>query len=213
MYVPAYFQATPEQLSALLAEPGMVELVTPGPDGLVATPLPMLYQPAADGLGTLQGHVARNNPHWRAAAAATGESLVIVRGPDAYISPSWYPSKAEHGRVVPTWNYLTVHLHGRLVVHESTDWLLELVTRLTTVHEAAAGSSWQPTDAPSSYLEGQLRAIVGVELAISRVEAKAKLSQNRSAEDQASVIEALDSEGAAASAPASVAALMRDHLK
>lgn len=208
MYVPAHFQATPQQLSAVLADPGLAELVTPGPDGLVATPLPMLYQPAEDGLGVLQGHVARNNPHWRAAINAAGESLAIVRGPDAYISPSWYRSKAEHGRVVPTWNYLSVHLYGRLVVHESTDWLLELVTRLTAVHEAAAGSTWQPTDAPSAYLEGQLRAIVGLELVISRVEAKAKLSQNRSVADQQSVTDAL----APLDGAHDVAALMREHL-
>jgi len=193
MYVPAHFQATPEQLQAMLADPGLVELVTPAPDGLVATPLPMLYLPGTDPAdpGVLQGHVARNNPHWRAATAATGESLAILRGPDAYVSPSWYPSKAEHGRAVPTWNYLTVHLHGRLVVHESVDWLRDLVTRLTAMHEATVGSSWQPTDAPAAYLDGQLRAIVGIELLISRIEAKAKLSQNRSAADQASVISAL----------------------
>ena len=208
VYVPASFVASAEQLGMLLSAPGLVELVTPGPDGLVATPLPMLHQPAEDGFGSLLGHVARNNPHWRAAGAATGESLVIMRGPDAYVSPSWYPSKAEHGRVVPTWNYLTVHLYGRLVVHESTDWLLDLVTRLTAVHEADVGSSWQPSDAPSAYLAGQLRAIVGLELVVSRVEAKAKLSQNRPVADQASVTEALGSLGA----PGAVAELMRNQL-
>jgi transcriptional regulator len=209
MYVPASFAASAEQLSMLLSAPGLVDLVTPGSDGLVATPLPMLHRPAGDGFGSLLGHVARNNPHWRAAGTATGESLAIVRGPDAYVSPSWYPSKAEHGRVVPTWNYLTVHLYGRLVVHESPDWLLDLVTRLTAVHEAGVGSSWQPTDAPSAYLEGQLRAIVGLELMVSRVEAKAKLSQNRPVADQTSVIEALGSLDGPAS---DVAALMREQL-
>jgi transcriptional regulator len=189
MYIPAHFQATPEQQSALLAAPGLVDLVSPGPNGLVATPLPMLYQPAEDGLGSLLGHVARNNPHWH--CAGEPDSLAIVRGPDAYISPSWYPSKAEHGRVVPTWNYLTLHVYGRLVIHQSTDWLRDLVTRLTSVHEAAVGSSWQPSDAPAAYLDGQLRAIVGIELQISRIEAKAKLSQNRPAADQVSVVEAL----------------------
>ncbi|MFL6161591.1 MAG: FMN-binding negative transcriptional regulator [Jatrophihabitantaceae bacterium] len=213
MYVPAHFEASTEQLGRLLSAPGLVELVTPGPDGLVATPLPMLHLPA--GPGTLQGHVARNNPHWRAAGAATGESLAIVRGPDAYISPSWYPSKAEHGRVVPTWNYLTVHLYGRLVVHESTDWLRDLLTRLTAVHEAGVGSCWQPSDAPSAYLEGQLHAIVGLELLISRVEAKAKLGQNRSVADQASVVAALSGLPAPDQlpGPAGVATLMREQLE
>jgi transcriptional regulator len=205
MYIPAHFAATPGQLSALLAAPGLVDLVSTGPDGLVATPLPMLYQPADDGPGSLLGHVARNNPHWR--CAGESESLAIVRGPDAYISPSWYPSKAEHGRVVPTWNYLTLHAYGRLVTHESTEWLRELVTRLTAVHEAAVGSSWQPSDAPAAYVDGQLRAIVGIELRISRIEAKAKLSQNRSEADQASVIEALDT--LAAPAVSGVATRMR----
>jgi transcriptional regulator len=204
MYIPAHFQATPEQQSALLAAPGLVDLISPGPDGLVATPLPMLYQPADDGPGSLIGHVARNNPHWR--CAGEPESLAIVRGSDAYVSPAWYPSKAEHGRVVPTWNYLVLHVYGRLVIHESTDWLRDLVTRLTAVHEAAVGSSWQVSDAPAAYLDGQLRAIVGIELQISRIEAKAKLSQNRSDADQVSVIEALD---ALPSPGPDVATLMR----
>jgi len=188
VYVPSHFEASADQLAALLAAPGLVELVSAGPDGLVATPLPMLHVPSDSGPGSLYGHVARNNPHWRLAGAAT---LAIVRGPDGYVSPSWYPSKAEHGQVVPTWNYLTAHLHGRLVVHDSVSWLRDLVTRLTDRHEAAVGSSWQVTDAPLPFVDGQLRAIVGVELRIERIEAKAKLSQNRSAADQSSVITAL----------------------
>jgi transcriptional regulator len=208
MYIPAHFAATAGQLSALLAAPGLVDLISTGPDGLVATPLPMLYQPAGDGPGSLVGHLARNNSHWRCAGDPAAESLAIVRGPDAYISPSWYPSKAEHGRVVPTWNYLTLHVYGRVVTHEATEWLRELVTRLTAVHEAAVGSSWQPSDAPAAYVDGQLRAIVGIELQISRIEAKAKLSQNRPEADQASVIEALDT--AAAPAISGVATLMRE---
>jgi transcriptional regulator len=212
MYVPSYFEATPEQLGALLAAPGLVDLISPGPDGLVATPLPMLHQPAAErpgSPGSLLGHVARNNPHWRCAGESGVESLAIVRGPDAYISPSWYPSKAEHGRVVPTWNYLTLHVYGQLISHESTEWLRDLVSRLTEVHEPAAGSSWQPSDAPAAYLDGQLRAIVGLELRISRIEAKAKLSQNRSAADQTSVIEALTARPATGT---SVAALMHESV-
>ena len=204
--MPSYFEATPEQLSALLAAPGLVDLISTGLDGLVATPLPMLHQPAAEGPGSLLGHVARNNPHWRRADESGVESLAIVRGPDAYISPAWYPSKAEHGRVVPTWNYLTLHVYGQLISHESTEWLRDLVTRLTEVHESAVGSAWQPSDAPAAYLDGQLRAIVGLELRISRIEAKAKLSQNRSVTDQASVIQAL---GALPATEASVATLMR----
>jgi transcriptional regulator len=108
-----------------------------------------------------------------------GEALVILRGPDAYVSPDWYPSKAAHGRVVPTWNYVTAHVYGELVVHDDVEWLDGLVRRLTEKHEAGRPRPWSPDDAPPAFVAGQLRAIVGVELRISRVEAKAKLSQNR----------------------------------
>jgi len=204
MYVPSHFAASDVEVRQLLESGALVDLVSLGSDGLVSTPLPMLFVPSSGGLGSLQGHVARNNPHWasehrardervgnQSSLAADVESLAIVRGPDAYVSPSWYASKAEHGRVVPTWNYLTAHVYGRLVVHDSADWLRDLVTRLTDVYEAANGSSWQVSDAPGPFIEGQLRAIVGVELEITRVEAKAKLSQNRSEADQAGVVAGL----------------------
>lgn len=185
MYVPAHFAMSPAEQDELLSAVTTVDLISTTPDGLTATFLPMLYDRAT---GSLQGHVARNNPHWQ---DADGQSLAIVRGPDAYVSPSWYPSKAEHGRVVPTWNYVTAHVHGRLVVHHDVDWLRALVTRLTERHEAAMDSPWSVSDAPPAYLDGQLRAIVGLELVIERVEAKSKLSQNRSAPDQANVRAAL----------------------
>ncbi|HEY2043007.1 MAG TPA: FMN-binding negative transcriptional regulator [Jatrophihabitans sp.] len=188
MYVPAHFAATDQTVQSLLGSITAVDLISPSPQGLIATFLPMLYEPSADGPGVLLGHVARNNTHWR---DAHGESLVIVRGPDAYISPNWYAAKAEHGRVVPTWNYLTAHVYGRLVVHDDVEWLRSLVTRLTDRHEAGLPTPWAVTDAPSQYIEGQLRAIVGLELVIDRIEAKAKLSQNRSEADRAGVIEAL----------------------
>ncbi len=185
MYVPAHFAMSPAETAAMLADIGAVDLISPSPDGLVATFLPMLYDAAT---GSLQGHVARNNPHWQ----VPGEkSLVIARGPDAYVSPRFYPSKAEHGRVVPTWNYVTAHIHGSLVVHEDVEWLRSLVTRLTARYEAAAAEPWAVTDAPAAFVAGQLRAIVGVELVIDRIEAKSKLSQNRSAADQAGVVAGL----------------------
>jgi transcriptional regulator len=199
MYVPDHFAASAAEVAGLLASVTALDLITPGPDGLVASFLPMLHDPAS---GSLQGHLARNNPHWQAAAKATGDSLAIVRGPDAYVSPSWYPSKAEHGRVVPTWNYLTAQVFGRLVVHDDVDWLRALVTRLTERHETGQARPWAVTDAPSHYIDGQLRAIVGVELVITRIEAKAKLSQNRSEADQAGVIAGLGEQSP-------VAALMR----
>ena len=125
--------------------------------------------------------MARNNDQWR--SPPSGESLAIVRGPDAYISPSWYAAKAEHGRVVPTWNYVTAHVYGRLVVHDDPGWVEDIVRRLTAKHEAAGWppgqAAWSVDDAPRAFIEGQLRAIVGLELQITRIEAKAKLSQNR----------------------------------
>lgn len=190
MYVPSHFEATAEQLRGLLGGGGLVDLISVGAGGLLCTPLPMLHRPAADGPGVLLGHVARNNPHWSGLAEGF-ESLAILRGPDAYVSPNWYASKAEHGRVVPTWNYLTAQVYGRLVVHDDVEWLRALVGDLTEFHERSQESPWRVSDAPADFIDGQLRAIVGVELVISRIEAKAKLSQNRSEADRAGVVAGL----------------------
>jgi transcriptional regulator len=127
---------------------------------------------------------------------------VIVRGPDAYVSPGWYASKADHGRVVPTWNYVTAHVYGELVVRDDPVWVEDLVRRLTAKHEASMPHPWHVDDAPPAFVAGQLRAIVGVELRISRVEAKAKLSQNRSEADVAGVVAGLEGRGDHASAAA-----------
>ncbi len=132
---------------------------------------------------------------WPRRQQVIGEALVIVRGPDAYVSPSWYASTAEHGRVVPTWNYVTAHVYGQLVIHDDPDWVDALVRRLTDRHEADSPRPWSVDDAPASFIAGQLRAIVGVELVISRVDARAKLSQNRSAADIAGVIVGLEAAG------------------
>jgi transcriptional regulator len=137
--------------------------------------------------------VARKNDHWR--LRPTGESLVIVHGPDGYVSPGWYAAKREHGRVVPTWNYLTAHIYGELIVHDDPAWLESLVRRLTDRHEAERPAPWSVDDAPRDYTEAQLKAIVGVELRITRVEAKAKLGLNRSSEDVEGVIGGLRSSG------------------
>ena len=185
-------------LQQLLGNAGAADLVTSTQDGLVATLLPFLYEPGAGPHGSLVGHVARNNDQWR--APVLGDALVLVRGPDAYISPSWYATKAEHGRVVPTWNYLTAHVYGRLVVHDDPAWLARLVRRLTERYEALSTHPWSVDDAPERYVQGQLRAIVGVEVIISRIEAKAKLSQNRSPEDVDGVVEGLTARGDPASA-------------
>ena len=193
MYVPSHFAADQDAIRELLSNPGAANLVTSTERGLLATLLPFVYNPDAGDQGALLGHVARNNEQWL--LPALGESLVIVQGSDAYISPSWYPSKAEHGRVVPTWNYTTAHVYGRLVVHDDPAWVEDLVRRLTTLHEASSAEPWTVDDAPARFIAGQLRAIVGVELVITRVEAKRKLSQNRPAADIGGVIAGLRATG------------------
>ncbi|MQA32468.1 FMN-binding negative transcriptional regulator [Modestobacter roseus] len=196
MYVPAHFAAPDDAVTRLLAAPGAVDLVSVTPAGLTATTLPMVHDPDT---GTLRGHLARNNTQWR---DTVGEVLVIVRGPDAYVSPSWYATKAEHGRVVPTWDYVVAHVHGELVVHEDPEWLAAHVTALTDAHESGRTEPWAVDDAPERFVAGQLRAIVGVEVRIARVEAKWKLSQNRSAADVDGVVTGLYADGATAVADA-----------
>ncbi|MBV9795010.1 MAG: FMN-binding negative transcriptional regulator [Actinobacteria bacterium] len=193
MYVPAHFAVDDAQVHELLVHHGAADLITNTDQGLLATLLPFVFDPEAGPHGALLGHVARNNDQWR--IAARGESLVIVRGADAYISPGWYQSKREHGRVVPTWNYVTAHVYGNLIVHDDPVWVENLVRRLTAKHEAARAEPWSVDDAPEKFVAGQLRAIVGVELAITRIEAKAKLSQNRPEADVAAVIEGLRERG------------------
>ena len=206
MYIPKHFAAPDDDaVRDLLQHHGAADLVTSTSRGLLATLLPFVHEPSAEGAGRLLGHVARNNDQWR--EPALGDALVIVRGPDAYVSPSWYAAKSEHGRVVPTWNYVTAHVYGRLVVHDDAAWVESLVRRLTAKHEADQRQPWSVDDAPPAYIAGQLRAIVGLELQIHRVDAKWKLSQNRSAADVDGVVAGLsDEEPAAAHA---VAALMR----
>jgi transcriptional regulator len=179
---------------ALVRAVGAAELVSTGPDGYpLATRLPVVW----DG-DRLVMHIARANPHWRAVPAdATVPALAVATGPEAYVSPAWYASKAEHGRVVPTWNYSAVHLTGRLRRHDDPEWLRQAVTLLTDLHEGRRAEPWAVTDAPAAYVDQQLRAIVGLELEVERVEAKAKLSQNRSAEDRAGVVAGLRAEGGA----------------
>ena len=191
MYVPAAFEESrPEQVAAFLAAHPMAQLVTLTEGGLVATPLPMIYEPAAEGLGSLVGHVARGNPQWSQSLLEI-ETLAIFTGPNAYVSPNWYPSKAEHGKVVPTWNYETVHVRGTLVVHDEQDWKRALVSRLTDIHETRSAAPWAVTDAPADYIESMLRAIVGLEVRITSIQAKRKLSQNRPPGDVDGVIDGL----------------------
>ncbi len=197
MYLPeAFVEARPEVIAAFLAEHPMAQLVTMTSDGLMATPLPMLYEPSVDGLGSLVGHVARANPHWSVASPTPAvEALAIFTGANAYVSPNWFPSKREHGRVVPTWNYETVHVRGVFVVHDEVEWKRALVTRLTAHHESSFAAPWAVADAPPEYIEAMLKAIVGVEVQVTSIQAKRKLSQNKSAADVAGAIDGLSAAG------------------
>jgi transcriptional regulator len=200
MYVPSHFaEDRVEVLHEALRGAGLATLVTVGADGLDATHLPLLFLPGPGPLGRLVGHVARPNPQWRATPAGSA-ALAIVLGPDAYVTPSWYPSKRETGKVVPTWNYLAVHAHGAVRFFEERDRLLEVVTRLTDRREAARAHPWKVSDAPPDYLEAMLKGIVGVELTLTRLEGKWKASQNRAEADRRGVEEGLRAVGFAAMA-------------
>ena len=161
-------------------------LVTQGDQGLLASHMPLLLEPDQGPNGTLYGHLARANTQWHDLANGT-EALVIFAGQDAYISPSFYPSKAEHGKAVPTWNYTAVHAYGQVDVFDDAQRLLDVVTQLSDRHEAGRNEPWQVNDAPRDYIDGMLNAIVGFELPIGRLVGQRKLSQNRSAADQAGV--------------------------
>jgi transcriptional regulator len=170
-------------------------LVTHGPSGFRASILPMLFDPDDGTHGTLRGHLARGNPQWReidAGGDGAGEALAIFDGPDAYISPAWYMEKRLTGKVVPTWNYITVQAHGTITTVHDLDWLIPHVGRLVARHEATRPDPWALNDAPDDYVRTQARAIVGLELRIARLEAKAKLSQNRSEADIEGTITGLD---------------------
>jgi transcriptional regulator len=193
MYLPKHFKADPAHAQEVLVGIRVGDLVTSTAEGLYATFLPLIYDESVGERGALLGHVARKNKHWR--LDAVGESMVIVHGADAYITPNWYASKREHGRVVPTWNYVTAHIYGQLVIHDDAVWLEAFVRRLTDRHESEREQPWAVDDAPRDYTEGQLRGIVGLEVKISRVEVKAKLGQNRSSQDIDGVITGLRERG------------------
>ena len=185
MYIPDHFREDrPDVLHDAMRQIGFATLVT---TGLEANHLPMLL----DG-GVLRGHVARANPVWK---AGEGEALAIFLGPHAYVSPNWYPSKAEAGKAVPTWNYITVHAKGQIRWIQDADWLRAHVTALSDAHEAERPTPWKISEAPENYIATMLRGIVGFELAIAALDGKYKLSQNRDAADRDGVREAFASEG------------------
>ena len=191
--VGAFREERIDVMHALMRSHRLATLVTVHDGVPEANHLPLLIDPEPSPNGTLHGHVARANPLWRQADGQ--EVLVIFQGPQAYVTPSWYPSKRETGQVVPTWNYAVVHAHGTLVVHDDHEWLRALVTRLTDQQEAGLPQPWRVADAPADYLERMLGAIVGIEIPLARLSGKWKVSQNRTAADRAGVAEGLGSQG------------------
>ena len=191
MYQPPHFRddRTDVQHALMRAHP-LALLVTFGEGGLTANPVPLILHPERADKGVLRGHLARANPQWRTFDRAV-ECLAVFQGADAYITPFWYATKRETGKVVPTWNYAIVQVYGRLAAIEDADWLGEQVRSLTDRHEAARPSSWAVADAPKEFVRAQLKGIVGIEIAISRIEAKWKVSQNRNAADRTGVAEGL----------------------
>jgi transcriptional regulator len=191
MYTPKAFEvADLALLHAAMKQSELATLVTMTTQGLVATHLPLLLDEAKGEYGTLTGHVSRANLQWRE-TDPDAEALIIFPGLDTYVSPNWYPAKQETGRVVPTWNYAAIHAYGRLTFYEDPEWLRNMVTELTKRHEASFPAPWKVTDAPAVYIDSQLKAIVGFEFNIVRLEGKQKFNQNRSLEDRLGVIEGL----------------------
>ena len=190
MYTPPAFAVEDQaEIRAMVRAARIGTLVTFGPGGLMATPLPFVLEDTEDGFGVLHGHLARANPQW--STPVTGAAMAIFMGAEAYVSPGWYATKAETGKVVPTWNYEAVQLHGAVEFFTDPDRLLESVTRLTELHEAARERPWAIGDAPERFVAAQLRGIVGLRMPVRRVEGKRKMSQNRTAADRAGVAEGL----------------------
>jgi transcriptional regulator len=197
MYIPNSFaESDLPTLHAFIEAHPLAALVTSSPtDGLFATHLPLVLDRAASPLGTLVGHVARANPHARYALAGPLQALVIITGPEAYITPEWYASKRETGRVVPTWNYVAVHASGTLRVQDDPSALRRHLESLTRQHEANRPRPWHVSDAPADFIDQQMKAIVGIEIRIDRLEGKWKMSQNRTAADVDGVIGGLEASG------------------
>ena len=207
MYVPeAFRQHDVAALHAMMRAYPLATLVTATADGLDANHIPLLLDPEPAPFGTLRGHVARANRIWEH-ASGDADALVIFHGPDAYVSPSWYPSKQQTGKAVPTWNYVVVHAYGRPRFIDDSTWLRAHVTALSRQHESGRTPSWEVGDAPGDYIDAMVRGIVGLEMPIARLTGKWKLSQNRTPADRDAVIVAL--EAAAEADPRAVAAAMR----
>jgi transcriptional regulator len=200
MYRPAHFREDdPVAIGAFVDAYPLAAVVAMGPDGFVANHLPLLRLVGDDGSSVLRGHVARANELWKVVPDGA-PVIAIFRGEDHYVSPGWYPTKAETGEVVPTWNYVVANAHGRIRFIQDAAWLRELVGSLTRHHERTQARPWSIEDAPEAYLARMLGAIVGFEIAVERIEAKRKSSQNRTERERAGVVKALTDEGISAAA-------------
>ena len=192
MYLPEHFkEERAEVLHGLMRAHPLAALITTGSRGIEANHLPFLVDAENN---ILRGHLARANPQWQNLEPGA-TALAIFQGPHSYVSPNWYPAKQEHGRAVPTWNYAVVHAWGELLVYSEPARLLAFLEQLTAEHEAGEPQPWKPADAPNAYIEGQLRAIVGIELRITRIEGKWKMSQNQPPANRAGAAEALRQRG------------------
>ena len=206
MYQPPHFREDriEVQHDLIRAHP-LAVLVTAGPGGLMANHIPFLIYADGSELGTLRAHLARGNPQWRELSSVE-ECLVIFRGPQSYVTPTWYATKLETGKVVPTWNYITVHAWGRPRVIEDAGWLRRQLDDLTAAQENRRAPPWAVGDAPEPFIASQIKGIVGVEIPVARIEGKWKVSQNRPEADRAGVISGLAAEGEAAEAMAALVA-------
>lgn len=194
MYVPAHFkEERTEVLQALIERHPLGTLIATGTEGLTANHIPMQAMLEAGGRGVLRGHIARANSLWRD-LTEDAPVLAVFMGADHYISPTWYPSKQEHGKAVPTWNYAAVHVKGTIRFINEAPWLRDFVTELTDVHEQGRAHRWHVTDAPADYIEAMLKAIVGFEIQVSNIQGKFKGSQNRIPADRDGVRHALHNE-------------------
>jgi transcriptional regulator len=191
MYQPKHFEETrPEVMQALVASQPLCTLVTLSDAGLVADQIPMLLRPGEGALGTLVGHVARANPLWRETRLDT-PVLAIFQGPQHYISPSWYPTKQEHGKVVPTWNYVVVQARGLLRIHDDAGWVRQQATQITEQQERRSNKPWAVTDAPRDYTDSMIKAVVGISIEVALWSGKWKVSQNQPGVNRDGVVDAL----------------------
>jgi transcriptional regulator len=186
MYMPpAFREDDKDSLLATIRTARLANFVTATADGPLVTPLPLFLDESEGEHGVIYGHLAKANPQWR--VSPVGEGLAIFMGPDAYVTPAWYATKEETGKVVPTWNYVTVHAHGPVEFFHDADRLLDAVVRLTNLYEQPRATPWEVSEAPADFITAQLRGIVGIRMPITRLEGKRKLSQNRNATDRAGV--------------------------